>query len=62
MAVTTDCIHLTTMCQIATKPILNQLVKPIGNVLMNDNLFESPFICKLYRYSKVTRGMKRSAQ
>jgi hypothetical protein len=25
-------------------------------------LFESPFICKLYRYCKITRGMKRSAQ
>jgi hypothetical protein len=25
-------------------------------------LFESPLICKLYRYSKMTRGMKRSAQ
>jgi hypothetical protein len=23
---------------------------------------ESPFICKLYRYCKITRGMKRSAQ
>jgi hypothetical protein len=25
-------------------------------------LFESSFICKLYRYCKITRGMKRSAQ
>jgi hypothetical protein len=25
-------------------------------------LFHSPFICKLYRYCKITRGMKRSAQ
>jgi hypothetical protein len=25
-------------------------------------LFESPFIYKLYRYCKITRGMKRSAQ
>jgi hypothetical protein len=24
--------------------------------------FDSPFICKLYRYCKITRGMKRSAQ